>query len=81
MEEGAFGRHVVGQALMRLREDAGLSQPELAERIGLESGYVPAVEAGEIDLRWETVMRFLGGLDVSLRDFATEIEERPNLRV
>jgi transcriptional regulator with XRE-family HTH domain len=64
----------LGRALMRLRERSGLSQAELAVCLGLETAYVPAVEAGEMDLRWHTLMRFLRGLDATVSDLAAELD-------
>jgi transcriptional regulator with XRE-family HTH domain len=60
---------------MRLRESRGLSEAQLAELVGLERAYIPAVELGEIDLRWHTLMTFLRALGISLGDLAAELED------
>jgi transcriptional regulator with XRE-family HTH domain len=39
-------RRVVGENVRRCREAAGLSQEELAARMGVEQGYVSRLEAG-----------------------------------
>jgi transcriptional regulator with XRE-family HTH domain len=39
-------RRVVGDNVRRFRVSAGLSQEELAARIGVEQGYVSRLEAG-----------------------------------
>ena len=37
----------------------------LAARGGLDAAYIPAVEAGETDVRWQMAMTLLRALDVS----------------
>ena len=39
-------RRVVGENVRRCREEAGLSQEDLAARMGVEQGYVSRLEAG-----------------------------------
>jgi transcriptional regulator with XRE-family HTH domain len=39
-------RRVVGENVRRYRQIAGLSQEELAARIGVEQGYISRLEAG-----------------------------------
>src|SRR5579885_1702877 len=38
----------LGQRVKALREAAGLSQPELARRVGISSGYPPSIESGRV---------------------------------
>lgn len=70
-------RTVVGQALRRLRERAGLRERELAERLGREVAYISELETGRLDTRWHTVLQFLRALDASLGDLTAEIEDGP----
>jgi transcriptional regulator with XRE-family HTH domain len=65
---------ILGRALRVLRDRAGLTQDELAERIGIDLTYVSRVERGKRGVRWHTVMRFLRALDMRLRDLTTAIE-------
>lgn len=65
---------VLGRALRELRERAGLTQDQLAERIGIDLTYVSRVERGKRGVRWHTVMRFLRALDVSIGDLAALLE-------
>ena len=65
---------VLGRALRVLRDRAGITQGELAGRIGIDITYVSHVERGKRGVRWHTVMRFLRALDMSLRDLTTAIE-------
>jgi transcriptional regulator with XRE-family HTH domain len=64
---------ILGRAL-RKRDQAGITQEQLAERIGIDLTYVSRVERGKRGVRWHTVMRFLRALDMSLRELTTAIE-------
>jgi transcriptional regulator with XRE-family HTH domain len=66
---------VLGRALRELRDRAGITQEQLAGRIGIDITYVSRVERGKRGVRWHTVMRFLRALDASVWDFATLVEE------
>jgi transcriptional regulator with XRE-family HTH domain len=65
---------VVGRALRNMRTLAGLTQEELAARIGIKATYVSRVERGHRGVRWHTVMRFLRALDADLRQLAKAID-------
>jgi transcriptional regulator with XRE-family HTH domain len=65
---------VLGRALRALRDRAGITQGDLAVRIGIDLTYVSHVERGKRGVRWHTVMRFLRALDASLGDLTTAIE-------
>jgi transcriptional regulator with XRE-family HTH domain len=65
---------VLGRALRVLRDRAGITQGDLAARIGIDLTYVSHVERGKRGVRWHTVMRFLRALDASLGDLTTAIE-------
>ena len=66
-----------GLILREARLRAGLSQAELAERMGVDRAYVSGLELGQrnptIVTLWHTAM----ALDVKLRSF---FEERPRKR-
>jgi transcriptional regulator with XRE-family HTH domain len=67
---------ILGRALQALREQAGLTQEQLAARIGVHATYVSQVERGRRGVRWHTVMRFLDALEDDLRELAVAIEEQ-----
>lgn len=48
----------VGAWMKQLREQAGLSQAEVARRMGIDPGYVWQVEHGYKDLRISTILRY-----------------------
>jgi transcriptional regulator with XRE-family HTH domain len=58
-----------------LRESAGLTQDDLARRLGIHSTYVSQVERGKRGVRWHTVLRFLEALDSTLYLLADAIAE------
>jgi transcriptional regulator with XRE-family HTH domain len=64
----------LGQALRELRHRAGITQEQLADRLGMDPTYVSQVERGRRGVRWYTVVRFLSALDASLHELAGEIE-------
>jgi transcriptional regulator with XRE-family HTH domain len=64
----------LGRALRGLRERAGLTQEQLAHRIEMSFQYVSDVENGHRGLRWETVERFLVGLNATLHELADELD-------
>jgi transcriptional regulator with XRE-family HTH domain len=66
---------MLGQALMRLRADAGASDAELAVRLDVEIAFIRAIEAGEVNLRWQMVMNLLGALGVTIGDLASELDD------
>jgi transcriptional regulator with XRE-family HTH domain len=66
---------VLGLALRKLRDRAGLTQERLATRIGVDVTYVSQVERGRRGVRWHTVLRFLRALDASLAELVAALGE------
>jgi transcriptional regulator with XRE-family HTH domain len=58
-----------GQRLRALRESAGLSVAQLAERIGSPRMTIHRLESGERLPGWEMVCRLAAALDVSTEKF------------
>jgi len=57
-------RHTLSGQLVALRRDVGLSQAEVAARMGTSQSAVARFEAGDLDVRLSTVERYttaLGG--------------------
>jgi transcriptional regulator with XRE-family HTH domain len=70
---------VLGRALRELRDKAGLTQGELAARMGIDLTYVSRVERGKRGVRWHTVLRFLRALDAKLGELTAAVEKHERL--
>lgn len=53
---------ITGNSLKKMREDAGLSQVELARMAGISQAHVAKIENGRVDPRLSTVNRMMGVL-------------------
>lgn len=58
----------LGDRLKKAREQAGLTQVELAEKAGLNANYYAVVERGEGNLSYEKLQRLLKVLNITLLD-------------
>lgn len=56
----------LGRIILRLREEAGLSQETLAERSGVPVDELQRIEAGVVDADWGTLRHLARGLETSL---------------
>lgn len=56
----------LGRTVRRIRAWRGISQEELGARAGLHRNYIGAIERGEINATFKTLMRLSGGLAVPL---------------
>ena len=73
MRDPAQDQVVLGRALQALRDQAGVTQEEMAVRLGIHSTYVSQVERGRRGVRWHTVLRFLDALGSNLHQLADAI--------
>jgi transcriptional regulator with XRE-family HTH domain len=60
----------LGRALRELRRDAGLTQIQAAESIGIRSTFVSLIERGQRGMRWHTLLAFLRAYGADLRKLA-----------
>ncbi|HEY5192843.1 MAG TPA: helix-turn-helix transcriptional regulator [Solirubrobacteraceae bacterium] len=67
---------LLGGALRRLRDAAGITQEELAERLQMDPTYISRIERGRRGVQWLTVQRFLRALDADLRQLAEAIDQQ-----
>jgi len=74
---------VLGRALRALRKRVGITQEQLAERLGVDPTFVGRLERGQRGAHWRTIRRILAALDMGVSDFATEFDaaEREPRRV
>jgi transcriptional regulator with XRE-family HTH domain len=65
---------VLGMALRSLRNDAGLTQEQLAARLTVDATFVGRLERGQRGAHWRTIRRILAALDTTVAQFASAIE-------
>ncbi|HEX6781001.1 MAG TPA: helix-turn-helix transcriptional regulator [Solirubrobacterales bacterium] len=58
----------LGRAIQELREEAGLTEGELAARAGMAAAELRQIEAGEVEADWGTLRHLAYGLETSLSD-------------
>jgi putative transcriptional regulator len=61
-----------GARLRALRVAAGLTQQQLADRLGMRATNITRLENGGRTPSWETVLRLAKALGVSLDDFKSQ---------
>ncbi len=57
----------VGNAIRRVRKKGGLSQKDLASKVGLRQGTLSLIETGNSDSKMGTVLAVLAALDLELQ--------------
>jgi len=65
---------VLGRALRALRDQAGITQEELASRLQMDPTYISRIERGRRGVQWLTVQRFLRALDTDLHKLADALD-------
>jgi transcriptional regulator with XRE-family HTH domain len=83
-----LGNQTIGQRIAGLRKERGLSQLDLAERIGISRQLVASYERGRVRLYDEMVARFAIALGVSADEIlglnqaeSKEMKTHPSLRL
>jgi transcriptional regulator with XRE-family HTH domain len=66
--------------LRKKRVDAGLSQKELAKRLGVKRSFVGKTERGERRIDVLELQAFCRALGIELQAFMTELQERQQRR-
>lgn len=66
---------VLGRALRALRDQAGITQEQLAALLGMDATYISRIERGRRGVQWRTVQRFLLALDADLHQLADAMAE------
>ena len=56
-----------GEVLRESRKELGMTQKELAEKVGRERTYINRIEQGETDLQLSSFIRIADALGISLR--------------
>jgi transcriptional regulator with XRE-family HTH domain len=65
----------LGRALRVLRDQAGVTQDQLADRLQMDATYISRIERGRRGVQWLTIQRFLRALDADLHELADAITE------
>lgn len=63
---------LVGENVRKTRKERGMTQEELAEKVGLQNTYIGGIERGERNISLETLEKVANGLEVkpnTLLDF------------
>lgn len=68
--------HILGGALRRLRDAAGVTQEELADRLQMDATYISRIERGRRGVQWLTVRRFLRALNADLEQLADAVRQQ-----
>jgi transcriptional regulator with XRE-family HTH domain len=65
----------LGEAIRRLRLEAGLSQEQLAERAGTDLTQIGGIERGVRNPSYTTLVRLAAALETSVGEVATRADE------
>jgi transcriptional regulator with XRE-family HTH domain len=65
----------LGEAIEKLRDEAGLTHEQLAERADMPFQRISELERGIGNPTFSTLVRLVGGLGVELSELAKRIEE------
>lgn len=67
-------QRILGEALRALRKEAGRTQEQLADRVGVDPTFIGRLERGQRGAHWRTIRRILTALDTPVSAFASAIE-------
>jgi transcriptional regulator with XRE-family HTH domain len=73
MEIGKLAVRKFGKRLREIRQDKGISQMELGDRINVTATYIGRIERGERSPSLPTIARLAHALSVSVADLCQEI--------
>lgn|GEM_PF-1930088 len=65
---------ILGRALRALRNEAGITQEQLAGRLKVDPTFVGRLERGQRGAHWRTIRRILTALGKKPSQFASAIE-------
>jgi transcriptional regulator with XRE-family HTH domain len=70
----SLDQRVIGHTLRELRHQAGLTQEQVAKRMGTSATYLSRLEGGQRDIRLGTLLRLLDAVGADLYQFADAID-------
>lgn len=74
--QGIPQQRALGRAVLELRARRGLSQEELGRRARLHRNYVGAMERGELNPTFRTMLKFTAGLALPLTELVAVYERQ-----
>lgn len=66
---------ILGRALRALRNEAGMTQEQLAGRLKVDPTFIGRLERGQRGAHWRTIRRMLAALDVNVGQFASAVAD------
>ena len=72
----SYEQRILQTLLRETREQAGMTQAELSEKLGRSQSFVSKYEAGELGLDVLELRAILQAIGVSLPDFVRQFEDR-----
>lgn len=65
----------IGEKIRKFRVKQGLTQHDLAEKIGVTEKQISKIETGVHYPKFENFVRILDSLNISLKEFANDLEQ------
>ncbi len=66
---------IIGKRIRKFRQRQGLTQHDLAERIGVTEKQISKIETGIHYPKFENFVKILDSLDISLKEFSEDIDQ------
>ncbi len=70
---------VIGKRIRKFRQRQGLTQHDLAEKIGVTEKQISKIETGVHYPKFENFVKILDSLDITLKDFAEDIDPQQEI--
>lgn len=75
-----FDMRVIGNRLLRVRKQMGMTQSEVAERAGLADRTYAEIERGTVNMRIETILRICSVLHITPDEILTQSDTETSVR-
>ena len=67
-------KEMIGSRIREIRNKKGITQDQLAERVGISSKYLSSIERGKENPTLSTILKLAQSLDVMPAEFFTHLE-------
>ena len=68
-------KFIIGKKIRKFRQRQGMTQHDLAEKIGVTEKQISKIETGIHYPKFENFVKILDALDISLKEFSEDIEQ------